>query len=390
MESIPISPLSSHASPPSDEEVREVLSSNFAVATKQHQDKPDSHQASETSWSVVSATAGLHSKSPPREPSGYLILKQAREAHRAKSCLSPPSSGGLQPPSYKPSTTAIHEVDYIQPGLPQPRPKAPPLSLRRQTWEKRTVEALVQTPRYTQPQTPKIKAARSTPPLIRPAQPAYQKALAFKAKTEVEERWIRLLLLHQDSSLLAQTAVETSHPEETLKTAIKGYSASSLLSYIRQLENFTAYIRQANIKLNHMSLAQFTDFLWACKDSQEEDRHAFKCSPSTALKALSWFHKIGQIEALSLLCINPLTRAFVKPDGPTDRKEAIPLPLAVLAAWEVKLLDPNCPTALAILLGAFLSHRLLQPSFWRHTKNMHFIIKPNQLQPSRNMLDHQN
>ena len=354
MESIPISPLSSHASPPSDEEVREVLSSNFAVAPKKHQDKPDSHQASETSWSVVSATAGLHSKSPPREPSGYLILKQAREAHRAKSCLSPPVSGGLQPPSYKPSTTATHEVDYIQPGLPQPRPKAPPLSLRRQTWEKRTVEALAQTPRYTQPQTPKIKAARSTPPLIRPAQPEYQKALAFKAKTEVEERWIRLLQLHQDSSLLAQTAVETSHPEETLKTAIKGYSASSLLSYIRQLENFTAYIRQANIKLNHMSLAQFTDFLWACKDSQEEDRHAFKCSPSTALKALSWFHKIGQIEALSLLCINPLTRAFVKPDGPTDRKEAIPLPLAVLAAWEVKLLDPNCPTALAILLGAFL------------------------------------
>ena len=354
MESIPISPLSSHASPPSDEEVREVLSSSFAVAPKKLQHNTASHQVSETSWSVVSATAGLHSKSPPREPSGYLILKQAREAHRAKSCLSPPASGGLQPPVYKPSTTATHEVDFIQPGLPQPRPKAPPLSLRRQTWEKRPVEAIAQTPQYTKPQTPKIKAARSTPPQIRPAQPEYQKALAFKAKTEVEERWIRLLQLHQDSSLLAQTAIETSHPEETLKTAIKGYSAGSLMSYIRQLENFTAYIRQANIKLNHMSLAQFTDFLWACKDSQEEDRHAFKCSPSTALKALSWFHKIGQIEALSLLCINPLTRAFVKPDGPTDRKEAIPLPLAVLAAWEVKLLDPNCPTALAILLGGFL------------------------------------
>ena len=143
MDLIPISPLSSHASPPSDEEVREVLSSNFAVATKQYQDKPalaerDSHQASETSWSVVSATAGLHSKSPPKEPSGYLLFKQARDAHRAKSCLSPPSSGGLQPPSYKPTATAIHDVDYIQPGLPQPRPKAPPLSLRRQTLEKRS------------------------------------------------------------------------------------------------------------------------------------------------------------------------------------------------------------------------------------------------------------
>ena len=275
MESTPISPLSSHASPPSDEEVREVLSSNITVVTKQNQDKPalaqrDSHQASETSWSVVSATAGLHSKSPPKEPSGYLLFKQARDAHRAKSCLSPPSSGGLQPPSYKPSATAIHDVDYIQPGLPQPRPKASPMSLRRQTLEKRAVEALVQTPLYTQPQIPKIKAARSTPPQIRPAQPSYQKALAFKAKTEVEDRWIRLLHLHQDSSLLAQTAIETSHPEETLKTAIKGFSASSLQSYIRQLENFTAYIRQANIKLNNMSLAQFTDFYGPARTAKKK------------------------------------------------------------------------------------------------------------------------
>ena len=114
------------------------------------------------------------------------------------------------------------------------------------------------------------------------------------------------------------------------KDGHQGFSASSLLSYLRQLETFTAYLSHANIQLHRMTLAQFTDYLWACRDSQEEDRHAFKCSPSTALKALSWFHKIGQIEALSLLCVNPLTRAFVKPDGPTDRKEAIPLPLAVL------------------------------------------------------------
>ena len=151
MESIPISPLSSHASPPSDEEVREVLSSNITVVTKQNPDKPASaqrasNQASETSCSVVTETAGLHSKSPPREPSGYLLFRQTRDAHRAKSCLSPPSSGGLQPPSYKPSATAIHDVEYIQPGLPPPRPKAQPKSLTRQTLEKRAVEAFVQTP----------------------------------------------------------------------------------------------------------------------------------------------------------------------------------------------------------------------------------------------------
>ena len=99
---------------------------------------------------------------------------------------------------------------------------------------------------------------------------------------EVEDRWIKLIRLHHESSLLAQTAIETSHPEETLTTAIKGFSASSLQSYLRQLETCTAYLSHANIQLHSMSLAQFTDYLWACKDSQEEDRHDM---PSSARQA---------------------------------------------------------------------------------------------------------
>ena len=92
----------------------------------------------------------------------------------------------------------------------------------------------------------------------------------------------------------------------------------------------------------------------ACQDSQQEDRQAFKCKPQAALKALSWFHRKGQIASLSHLCLNPLVQAFSKEDGPSDRREAMPLPLAVIVAWETKIREPTCPPALALLLGGFL------------------------------------
>ena len=96
------------------------------------------------------------------------------------------------------------------------------------------------------------------------------------------------------------------------------------------------------------------DYLWACQDSQLEDRHAFRCNPANALKALSWFHKKAQIESLRHVCLNPLALAFTKPNGPSDRNEAIPIPLAIIVAWEERLQEPLCPPALALVLGGFL------------------------------------
>ena len=55
---------------------------------------------------------------------------------------------------------------------------------------------------------------------------------------------------------------------------------------------------------------------------------------------LSWFHRVGQIPALSQLCVGPLTLAFVRPDGPTETKEAMAL-------------NPPAPP-LAITLGGLL------------------------------------
>ena len=74
-------------------------------------------------------------------------------------------------------------------------------------------------------------------------------------------------------------------------------------------------------------------------------------------KALSWFARIGQISSLLDLMGSPLIKSYNP--KPHDRREALPLPLAILAAWEEHIASPTCTPAVG----------LLQPKIWRHSEN---------------------
>ena len=188
-----------------------------------------------------------------------------------------------------------------------------------------------------------------------------QKSIASLALKQVQERWLQIIQRLHDCSILAQTTAQTAHEQDLIVAALKGYQASSLQTYLRHIENFLSYLDKSQISLHELTLPQFLDYLWACQDSQHEDRHASRCKPANALKALSWFHKKAQIDSLRLVCLNPLALAFSKPDGPMDRNEAIPLPLAIVVAWEDKIREPNCPPALALLQP---QHRKRLPSWF--------------------------
>ena len=79
----------------------------------------------------------------------------------------------------------------------------------------------------------------------------------------------------------------------------------------------------------------------------------FASSPLARL-ALSWLSRIAELPCLRDLLGRPLIAAFRVDEEPRDRKEALPLPLAALCAWERAIADPACPTQLALLLGGLL------------------------------------
>ena len=103
-----------------------------------------------------------------------------------------------------------------------------------------------------------------------------------------------------------------------------------------------------------MTLAKLVDFLFSCSAGQREDRTANICGPRPMLKALSWLQRHAQIPALAPIIQNPLVLAFHASEGPVDRREAIPIPLAVIASWERCVCHDSAPDALRLFLGGLL------------------------------------
>ena len=63
------------------------------------------------------------------------------------------------------------------------------------------------------------------------------------------------------------------------------------------------------------------------------------------LKALSWLGRHAEVPALQPLLQASLIRAFLT-QPTTDRKEALPLPMAVVVEWERYICSPHCPALL--------------------------------------------
>ena len=153
---------------------------------------------------------------------------------------------------------------------------------------------------------------------------------------------------------------------------------TTLSQYLRAVRIFLAFVAQCAGSLALLSLAH--------QASVQEDRFALKCSPLLMCKALSWLAHIGQIRGLADLMVNPLVRALSSTPAPHDRREALPLPLAILAAWESHIVSRLCPPAVGLVLGAFLlcAHCSLRfanalgpsPFHFRHKHLEGFVGRP--------------
>ena len=321
-------------------------------------------EPSETSWECIESLPSprdsvIHeSWVEPRQPRQPLHKETSLRLHsRAKYLASLPKRGGLPPPTFEPRSRPRTSLEDMRIGLPPPPVKARPKSLQIQSCKipVQPIRLAVPKQERTLATMPYDLVGPTHGPTSRASEDfVTQKSIASMALKQVQAKWLQIIQSLGDCSILAHTTAQTAHEKDLIIAALKGYQASSLQTYLRQIENFLSYLEKSRISLEELTLPQFLDYLWACQDSQQEDRYASRCKPASALKALSWFYKKAQIESLRLVCLNPLALAFIKPDGPTDRNEAIPLPLAIVVAWEDKIREPSCPPALALLLGGFL------------------------------------
>ena len=125
------------------------------------------------------------------------------------------------------------------------------------------------------------------------------------------------------------------------------------LFHTRCIRAVLAFVHSTALSVGELQLVHLVDLLHACESSHDEDRQS-RIAPRSMLKALSWLGRVGQVQSLTELLANPLARAFAFPRQPQERREALPLPLGVIAAWESKVCSEDCSPNLRMALGSFL------------------------------------
>ncbi|CAE7656370.1 unnamed protein product [Symbiodinium sp. CCMP2592] len=131
------------------------------------------------------------------------------------------------------------------------------------------------------------------------------------------------------------------------------FTAGTLETYLSACRQFIEYLILNSLEVSSVSVACLGDLLWACHSSLEEDREVCRTGPKPMIKALSWLAKTAGLAQLAAVLSDRLIRSFTAQTD-TDRREALPLPLAVVIAWERRICQPECPIELCLLLGGFL------------------------------------
>ena len=162
--------------------------------------------------------------------------------------------------------------------------------------------------------------------------------------------WQEILnLLGSASGLQSSLA----NPQALLKKSLEKFTAGTLERYIGAAKHFLDFLGLSSRSVDSLDVPFLADFLHACENSLEEDREVCKIGPKPILKALSWLSRNAEVSALQPLLQTSLIRAFVT-QPTTDRKEALPLPLAVVVEWEKYISSPHCPQDLRLFLGGLL------------------------------------
>ncbi|CAE7261995.1 unnamed protein product [Symbiodinium sp. CCMP2592] len=172
-------------------------------------------------------------------------------------------------------------------------------------------------------------------------------------KAKALEQWKELLWLLGDSAALYRSLQEAKYSQQLLAQSIMPYTAGTLETYLSACRQFIEYLILNSLEVSSVSVACLGDLLWACNSSLEEDREVCRTGPKPMIKALSWLAKTAGLAQLAAVLSDRLIRTFTAQTD-TDRREALPLPLAVVVAWERRICQEECPTELCLLLGGFL------------------------------------
>ena len=222
---------------------------------------------------------------------------------------------------------------------PAALPAAPsgPTSLAKPQWQAASCMHQAQDPCPTLPPPPKARRLRPT-------------TSRMQADSKREDlRQLFFFILHRiehDCNLHLQLA-SSQHFAQHVSRLLKQYLNACL-----HFTHFWALRKAAGLGLD---VAFVADFLLTAVASREEDRDVHKCTPLMSIKALRWLGKIVSWPDLQQALASSIVVAHSKQVVPKDKREAAPIPMALLVAWERAVCNPDTRLSARLFLGAVLA-----------------------------------
>ena len=260
-------------------------------------------------------------------------------------------------PSVLPNPAPLKKTRTAPPlafgGLPVPPPPAAPLSLTRP--QRSSDHSTV--PPAAMPMSPSPRPCVG--PGLKPPNP--RKVRVTRTRLSLESRaqhcgthWSQLLFRLGTASLLFRSVSGTKDSSQHMLAVIRKYAPSTLERYLRIAHQFLGFLEACDIAFDQVSLAAVLDYLASARASRSQDLEIHRISATSAIKALRWFHKLSQWEQLTQAMQSPVISAYSSQSTAKDRKEAMPIPMALIATWEQRVCDPAAPLCTVLCLGAAL------------------------------------
>ena len=160
--------------------------------------------------------------------------------------------------------------------------------------------------------------------------------------------WSELVSRHATCSPHFAGALSSEHKEVLLSQILSGMADTTLLRCLRSVMLFFDMLDTMRLQLSDLHQAHVMDVLLCLQEASGGPLVA----QINQVKALRWYVRASGIPfpdlygGLFLSVMQP-------PDG--ERKEAVPLPLAVVVALERLVLDPAQPSTDRLIAAAFLT-----------------------------------
>ena len=279
---------------------------------------------------------------PPTQQHASTLRKSFFPSHASDSPLSPPP-----PPKRSRSPLALPLGGLRTP----PRPARP-----------RSMQAA---------QIPVPKASSTAAPVQGPALPAIPtpallppKPLRVKLNSTRQSAhlrhqacgtaWCQVLHRLNAASRLWVALQPCKDPTEHMLAVLINFRPSTLERYLRTATLFLSFVHSSAFELNEISLALLLDFLAAARASGSQDREIHQMSANSSIKALRWLARHSQWTSLDTALHSPVISAYAGRSTAKDRKEALPVPWCLVAAWEMRVCCSATPVTTALALGAAL------------------------------------